>query len=235
MRKRSFSVLLGAFAALTLSLTAGAVGIGVAPSTLSINGLSIPLDDCVATGETSQACQGKATTETFSLEQFTFSFDPDPNVVLFFAIQNTQATTQTFTVTAAVPVAAVGPGLTLNGSIAGSLTDTAGDGATLGDATGAPLYAAIIDANPLRSLLDAPQSITTTTSQTIGPAAFGPEAFAGSAASFIAVQIQFTLSPGDLASFTSVFNVTAVPEPGTVMLLGSGIVGIAASRRRRSA
>lgn len=236
MQKRSLSMLFGAIAALTLSTPASATGTAAGASVLNVNGTDVPLDACQATGQaTQQVCTGSATTETFNLAQYNFAFDPDPNVVLFFAIQNTLATDQTFTLSAVVPVVPIGPGLIINGSVSGSLTDTAGDGATLADATGAPLYAAIIDGAPVRTLLDAPQSFTTTTSATIGPAEFLPEAFAGAAATFIALQMQFTLSPGDLASFTAVFNVVPVPEPGTMVLLASGIAGIAAWGRRRSA
>ena len=236
MQKQSLSMLFGAIAALSLSTSASATGTVAGTGVLNVNGADVPLEACEPTGQgTQQVCSGAAQGETFNLAQFNFAFDPDPNVVLFFAIQNTLATEQTFTLSAAVPVVPVGPGLLINGSISGSLTDVQGDGATLADATGAPLYAAIIDGAPVRSLLDAPQSFTTTTSATIGPAEFGPEAFAGAAASFIALQIQFTLSPGDLVSFTSVFNVVPVPEPGTMVLLASGIAGIAAWGRRRTA
>lgn len=236
MKKQSLSVLFGAIAALTLSTSASATGTGGGTGALSVNGIEIPLEGCEPTGQgTQQVCSGSAQGETFNIPNFSFGFDPDPNVVLFFAIQNTLTTEQTFTLSAAVPVVPVGPGLVINGSIGGSLTDANQDGAaTLADATGAPLYAAIIDGAPVRSLLDAPQSFSTATSATIGPAEFGPEVFAGAAASFIALQIQFTLSPGDVASFTSVFNVVPVPEPGTMVLLASGIAGIAAWGRRRS-
>lgn len=236
MKKQSLSLLFGAIAALMLSMPASATGTGAGTGVLSVNGTDIPLEGCQPTGQgAQQVCAGSAVGDSFSIPNFTFAFDPDPSVVLFFAIQNTLATEQTFTLSAAVPVVPVGPGLVINGSIGGSLTDANQDGATLADATGAPLYAAIIDGAPVRSLLDAPQSFSTATSTTIGPAEFGPEVFAGAAASFIALQIQFTLSPGDVASFTSVFNVVPVPEPGTMVLLASGIAGIAAWGRRRSA
>lgn len=235
MTKRFIFALLGVAAALALPMAASATGTAGGGGALNINGVDVPLEGCQPTGKGSeQACQGSSATESYNLTNYSFSFDPDPNVVLFFAIQNTLVTEQTFTMTAVVPVTPVGPGLIINGSIAGSVTDANQNGATLADATGAPLYAAIIDGAPLRTLLDAPQSFTTDSSATIGPAAFGPEVFAGSAATFIALQIQFTLSPGDVASFTSVFNVVPVPEPGTMMLLASGIAGIAAWGRRRS-
>jgi hypothetical protein len=48
----------------------------------------------------------------------------------------------------------------------------------------------------------------------------------------IAIQLKFKLSPGDSASFTSVFVVQPVPEPTAITLLGLGSLALLARRRR---
>jgi len=233
MLKRWFLGSMAAFAALLLSIPAGAIGVGAGGAALIVNGTPVDLGSCETTAG-GTLCSGAVQGDTFQIDHFDLAFNADPFVLLALGVINGSASPQTFNFTAVVPVAPVGPGLTLNGSISGSLTDGAADGASLVD-TGAPIYAAIIDGAPVRTLLDPPQAFSTTTSTTFGPAAFGPEVFAGSAGAFIAMQIQFTLSPGDAASFSSVFDVVPVPEPGTLMLVASGIAGIAARGRRRSA
>jgi hypothetical protein len=235
MKMRMLAGSLVALGALLLSVPAHATGVGAAPPSLFVNGNAVELTNCrEVDGTTASTCSGEIQGETFQIPQYEFLSDPDPLVSLALAVINSSATDQTFTFTAVVPVAPLGAGLFINGSISGSLTDVAGDGATLADATGAPIYAALIDGAPVRTLLDAPQSFSTTSSTTFGPATFGPEVFPGAAAAFIALQISFTLSPGDAASFTSVFNVVPVPEPGTIVLLASGVAGIAVWGRRRS-
>jgi hypothetical protein len=224
-----------ALGALLLSLPASATGVGAAPPAFLVNGNQVELANCrPVEGTTITSCSGAVQGELFQIPNYEFASDADPLVSLALAVLNSSSSAQTFTFTTVVPVAAAGPQLLINGSIAGSLTDLAGDGASLLDAGGSPIYAALIDGAPVKTLLDAPQSFSTDTSTTIGPASFGPELFGGAASAFIAMQISFTLSPGDAASFTSVFNVVPVPEPGTLMLLASGVAGIAAWGRRRS-
>jgi len=235
MSKRWFAGSMTAFAAaFLLAMSAGATGVGGAPPAFLINGAPVDLTSSCSTPDGVQVCSGSASGETFQVPQFQLAANADPFVSLALAVLNPTSTDQTYTFTTVVPIAPVGPNLTLNGSFGGSLTDIEGNGATLVDAAGAPLYVAIIDGTPVRSLLDPPQSFTTDTTVDLGPAAFGPELFAGSANTLIALQVQFTLSPGDAASFTSVFNVVPVPEPGTLMLLASGVCGIAAWGRRRA-
>jgi hypothetical protein len=63
------------------------------------------------------------------------------------------------------------------------------------------------------------------------PSLAGPSALAS-----IGIDLEFTLTPGDSASFTSIFVVVPVPvpEPGTFSLVSLGILGIAAGGRRRA-
>jgi PEP-CTERM motif len=50
----------------------------------------------------------------------------------------------------------------------------------------------------------------------------------------IGIRIRFALGPGDRAGITSVFNIEAVPEPTTAMMLSLGLVGLAITGHRRS-
>jgi hypothetical protein len=52
-------------------------------------------------------------------------------------------------------------------------------------------------------------------------------------AGFIGITHLFTLTAGDRATFNSTFHLIAVPEPGTLALALSGLVGIAFVGRRR--
>jgi len=155
-------------------------------------------------------------------------------VVLLFAIQNNTASAQSFVFDALLPIAPAGPSVTATGSVGGSITDANGDGVTLTD-NGNPIYLSFIDGSRVDSLLDPPQSFSAGAlgSATIGPASFGPTLIPDSADTSIGVRIQFTLSPGDLVSFTSVFNVRGVPEPGTLALIGAGLLGLARYGRPR--
>jgi hypothetical protein len=53
--------------------------------------------------------------------------------------------------------------------------------------------------------------------------------------SSIAIHIRFSLTPGDQAGVTSVFNVDAVPEPMTVVMMGLGLLGLGVAGRSRRA
>ena len=50
----------------------------------------------------------------------------------------------------------------------------------------------------------------------------------------IAITLRFSLTAGDSASLTSLFNVEPIPEPGTAILLAVGLAGLARMGRPRA-
>ena len=120
----------------------------------------------------------------------------------------------------------------IQGSIGVTATDQNNDGVTL---TGQIFYSATIDGQEVLQLLKNVNLVgaagaTVIDAETSPPVAINP-AIAGAQAA--KVTIKFTLSAGDNASFTGQANI--VPEPSTVLLFGSGLMGLIAMGRRRKA
>lgn len=171
----------------------------------------------------------------FTLTGWDVSLDPDPTVVGFLGIQNNLAVAQAFTFVFLLPIVAQTPQVQIDGSIGGSVTNVGSPSATLSSTGLSPIYRAQIDGVTVQSLLPAVQNFTTASSTTWGGSplgAFGPTILGIPANNNIAIRVDFTLSPGDIASFTSVFNVIAIPEPGTVLMLAGGLVGLLGFARR---
>lgn len=160
----------------------------------------------------------------------------DPFIDGVFAVTNNTGSTQTYTIVFTLPVTpAITPSSLSGASVIGNLT-VDGDGGTLGNAGADPMFTAILDGVTYDTLLDFDSSVTLAFgSGSTGAAAFGLPGLTqpGPAVnSSIGIQIRFTLTPGDSASFTSRFEVIPVPEPVTAFLLGAGLLSLGVLARR---
>lgn len=171
------------------------------------------------------------------LSDWTLSMDSDPFVTNNFTITNATGSTQTYTLGTTIGVTPAIPNGVMKGSIGFSLTDNNGNGATLTTTTGTAIYQGMIDGNPARTLWDSPTTFTTPFGSTAGSTYFGfpvAETAPESIDTNIGILITFTLTAGDSAAFSSHFEVTPVPVPAAVWLLGSGLLGLLGVARRRS-
>jgi len=167
--------------------------------------------------------------------------NPDPFIIANFVVTNNSLVDQEFSLTVTMPIDP--PGLTdvsIGGSVTGTLTDLNGNGATLSSASGGSIYSALVDNAVVATLLDDPFSVSTGAfeSAVVGPASFGepiPSQPSGDALNTMAITLNFVLSAGDAASFTSIFVLvgTDIPAPGALALLG--VAGLFGRRRRRDA
>ncbi len=192
-----------------------------------------------ANGNGTYSFVGQQTTSGWTVD-WNMTVDPDPLINAGLVVTNNTALTQTYTLIATLPIAPPIPGGTLfGGSIQGGITDNVLDGSlatlTTDPVSGDPLYYGLIDGVPVLPLYADPYSVSAPFDQGSasipavsaglpGPTIPGPPAITS-----IGIQHKFTLTPGDSASFTSVFIVT--PEPASLALLAMG--GLMMLRRRR--
>jgi hypothetical protein len=177
---------------------------------------------------------GDGTDDYVFVDYWNSQYDVDPFVTNNFNVTNISGAPQIFEIVVTVPVLPTGPQTLMTGSIGLTVTNTTSGGATLSD-TGVAVYRAQIDGSTEQTLFDPAFSLSCAPpfcsdsdnagfTNVLGPAA----------ATDIAIRIRFSLSPGDSASGTSVFNIEAVPEPVTAVLIGLGLAGLAAAGQRRS-
>jgi hypothetical protein len=236
--------LLGALALLVAPQGASAVSfeIGFEGNLLSFDAQDLGCGSAPGGTAGQLSCEGADFTPLggWTLDTWNLFLSPNPTVSNSFAVTNNTASTQTFVFSVTLPVSVTfGPPSLIKGSIGGSATDNNGDGVTVATSGGISLYRALIDGSVVRTLHDDPFSASTGSAfgtASIPVADFGipnAESVGVATTTDIGIILRFTLSPGDSAAITSVFNVEAVPEPGMAMLLLVGLAAIAGVSRTR--
>lgn len=157
-------------------------------------------------------------------------FDTDPFVTNNLSVTNPSGSTQSYIFTVTSPVAPPLGSTTMDGSIGITVTSTPTP-VTLSSTSPNAIYIARLDGASVQTLFNHPSSVSCGTPfcSTTSNAGFGPTAGPGVTTN-MGIDIRFSLSPGDSATITSVFNI--VPEPTTVSLVALGLLALVAQHRR---
>ena len=172
----------------------------------------------------------------WTLDNWDLDTDPDPTITNVFSVTNNTAGTQSFVVSVALPTSiSFGPPSLIRGSIQGGATDNNFNGVTLSNTGTSSIYDGLIDGASVRTLFDDPTSASGPGSVSLGATSFGipvQESIPVATLTSIGLVLRFDLTAGDSASFTANFDVQPVPEPGTALLVGLGLAGLALRRER---
>lgn len=176
------------------------------------------------------------------LDSWNLLVNSDPTISGPVVVTNTSGVTTTFMFTFLLPVATFPqPNSAIRGSIQGGATDLGTDGlgvimssTALGNAA---IYASKINGATVQTMYEDPNSVSAGVfgSANLPAQTYGipiPITVLNQLTGSIQLDIQFTLSPGDQASVTSVFNAEPIPEPGSLGLLGAGLGALVLLRRR---
>ena len=207
------------------------VSISVDGVPVDTRGLSITYDTGTQTG----MIVGDITTADFSLSVSDTTTSPDPFIIYGFGAANLTTAPETFSYSISTPVT-LGPYDTISNSFKGSMTDFAGDGVSL---TGI-VQMALLNAVNVPAVQLGPSTCTggpgvpltgypCPAGPGFGPvSAMVPQLFYTS----LGMDLTFTLSPGDSASFNGVVDLTLSPEPTTAALIGLSLLCLAGFRAR---
>jgi len=231
-------------AAVIFAASAGATGFGLEilgnGQTWNYNSTDL---GCSDPGEgTKSQCTGSGLVVSaglLRLDSWSISLDGDPVISGPIAVTNLSGSTQQFTFTFTLPTV-TGPSTLTGGSVQGGMTDNNGDGVTLSTASGSAFYTPMIDGGAFGPgiLYADPQSFSAGgfLSGNVPNLAFGtpiPSQPGPAVATSIGIKLDFLLTKQDSATFSSVFVVQPVPEPGTAALLGLGLLTLGIRSRRR--
>ena len=183
-------------------------------------------------------------------------YNPDPFLLVTFTLKNLSANTKTFSLNSSVPVSPAIPGAVYyGGSLITTVSDTSNNGfAQVAGVSGGAIFDGMIDsASTLllgaisTSCASGGGGCTNTTSDSEGlavaPVNVGdplplPSLLDNSLSALtgpstdIGIDLDFTLTSGDTATFVGYFEVQAVPVPAAAWLFMSSIIGLAVVRRK---
>ncbi len=180
--------------------------------------------------------------EMWEWSWMSLTIDPDPIVSMVGGFVNVSGVSQDFILSVLTPISPqVLPTSLIGGSTNLTYGDANGDGlGGLTNSMGSAGFSGMIDGSSVLDLLTSfslspgfPGDTTQSASQAIGLGGSSGSPLAGPAAlSTIGITHRFNLSSFDQATYNSTFHVNPIPEPGTAILLGMGLMGLAARRRR---
>src|SRR5262245_61196046 len=245
-----FSMKIGSLVARLFALLVVLVGVvlvsapsrAVANFTVDINAGGSPLSltqadfTCTQNG-TLSSCSASGLSAGGMNFNLGFSVDTDPKIFASVDVLNTTGGTQQFTATfTATGVGTSAIPTTALGGVSGGATDNGGDTTTtLGTVSGSAFYTALIDNAVQQTLYPFPFSFNQSTSfssANFPDLSFGPQG-AVAIVNSVGVKLDFTLTAADSASMSGTLEVKPIPEPGTSVLLGVGLVLMARRERRR--
>lgn len=231
-----------------LPASAASLGLGVYVNGESAGYYGASVLGCTdIAGTPTAVCAGTGPVEIggpdgLAIDSWNVFVDSDPVINGVIAVTNLGAVTQQYTLIFNLPIAPAIPGATLiGGSVQGGATDNNGNGVTLSTAgPGTALYTARIDGTDVQSLYLHSQSFSTAApfgSINVPALSFGapiPSQIGPAALVNIGIRLDFLLTPGDSATFSSNFVVQPVPVPAAVWLFGSAL-GLMGWMRRKAA
>jgi MYXO-CTERM domain-containing protein len=158
----------------------------------------------------------------------------DPMVDLNFSVTNNTGGTETFIVTADLPLLqTITGGSNVSGDFGGFVLDGAAGTPGFIQVTGDPVYMGLVDGS---GVLDLGNNFDFQTNNGVD---FLPDLDSGgfvagpaTANTSIGIMLVFTLTDGDTVTVNSTFAIQPLPAPGALALLG--LAGVCTRRRRRS-
>ena len=148
--------------------------------------------------------------------------NPDPTISGTFAFANLLSTAKDYNLTFTLPIGTPFAPALVNGHFAGAVTDANGNGnAFLNNIawSGSIDGLSVMSSGPSNIACDTVGCSTSQPVTYLGPVN-DPSGVSGN----IATHISFTLSAGDQISFSTYFDVSPIPEPGTLFLLAGMFV-----------